>query len=127
MRESAEPVRAQNWRRACAVEDGGLGVEIGGLHNAYRSCTIVVAQYSVLRSRCVADGYPSIAAGRMLRMNLLQIVDLGKEQIEVAWRCDKAIPRYYSPLPFQDPLSADDRGQLRWYLEEHLQFSGRAE
>ena len=60
-------------------------------------------------------------------MNLLHIVDLGGDQIEVGWRRSSDIPRHYSPLPFEDPLSVEDRGELRWYLEEYLQFPYGAE
>ncbi len=60
-------------------------------------------------------------------MNLLHIVDLGDGQIEVGWRRGNEIPRHHSPLPFDDPLSPDDRRELRWYLEEYLQFPYGAE
>ena len=60
-------------------------------------------------------------------MNLLHIVDLTEGQIEVGWRRGSDIPRYYSPLPFEDPLSVEDRGELRWYLEQYLQFPYGAE
>jgi len=60
-------------------------------------------------------------------MNLLQIVDLGKGQIEVGWRRGNDLPRHYSPIPFEDPLTVEDRAELRWYLEEYLQFPYGAE
>ena len=60
-------------------------------------------------------------------MNLLHVVDLGVGQIEVGWRRGNEIPRHYSPLPFEDPLSSEDRRELRWYLEEYLQFPYGAE
>jgi tetratricopeptide (TPR) repeat protein len=60
-------------------------------------------------------------------MNLLQVVDLGEGKIEVSWRRGNELSRYLSPLPFEDPLSADDRRELRWYLEEYLQFPYGAE
>ena len=60
-------------------------------------------------------------------MNLLHIVDLGGGQIEVGWRRGNDIPGHYSPLPFEDPLRVEDRGELRWYLEEYLQFPYGAE
>jgi tetratricopeptide (TPR) repeat protein len=60
-------------------------------------------------------------------MNLLQVVDLGEGKIEVGWRWGNELPRHHSPLPFEDPLSAEDRRELRWYLEEYLQFPYGAE
>ncbi len=52
-------------------------------------------------------------------MNLLHIVDLGNGQIEVGWRRDNELPRHFSPIPFEEPLSAEDRAELRWYLEQY--------
>lgn len=47
------------------------------------------------------------------RMNLLHVVDLGNGQVEVGWRRDRGILRHYPPMPFEDPLSAEDRKDLR--------------
>ena len=61
-------------------------------------------------------------------MNLLHITDPGKGKIQVAWHCGNQLPRHYSaPVPFKDPLSAADRKELRWYLEEYLDFPYGAE
>ena len=46
-------------------------------------------------------------------MNLLHVVDLGNGQLEVGWRRDNEIPRHYSAIPFEDPLNAEDRKDLR--------------
>ena len=61
-------------------------------------------------------------------MNLLRLVDLGNGQIQVSWQRGIAAPRL-SPelLPFGDPLSPQDRAELRWYLEDYLQFPYGAE
>lgn len=61
-------------------------------------------------------------------MNLLHITDSGNGVVEVSWRRGDAIPRRYpSLIPFANPLSPKDRNELRWYLEDYLQFPYGAE
>ncbi|MEM3554981.1 MAG: hypothetical protein QXU79_04125 [Candidatus Micrarchaeaceae archaeon] len=61
-------------------------------------------------------------------MNLLHITDLGNGHIQVSWQRGSAIPRAYpQPIPFSDPLSMEDRKELRWYPEEYLLFPYGAE
>lgn len=61
-------------------------------------------------------------------MNLLQISHYGAGQIQVSWQRGKMIPRHYpKPLPLTDPLTTYERKELRWYLEEYLQFPYGAE
>jgi len=61
-------------------------------------------------------------------MNLLHVTDLGNGQIQVSWQRGKEIARnYVHPIPFSDPLSVEDRRELRWYLEEYLDFPYGAE
>ncbi len=61
-------------------------------------------------------------------MNLPQITDLGENQIQLAWQRGGEVARpYRHPLPFTDPLSPADRQELRWYLEENLDFPYGAE
>lgn len=61
-------------------------------------------------------------------MNLLHITDLGNGCVQVSSRYGDAIPRQHlSPIPFSDPLNEQDKSELRWYLEEYLQFPYGAE
>ncbi|MDP2727497.1 MAG: hypothetical protein Q8P59_08115, partial [Dehalococcoidia bacterium] len=61
-------------------------------------------------------------------MNLLHITDLANGHILVSWQRGKAIARACPhPIPFTDPLSTSDRDDLRWYLEDYLQFPYGAE
>jgi hypothetical protein len=60
-------------------------------------------------------------------MNLLQITDIPGSQAQVSWQHDAAIMRHCAPALFSDPLSIEDRKELRWYLEEYLQFPYGAE
>jgi tetratricopeptide (TPR) repeat protein len=61
-------------------------------------------------------------------MNCLQIKDLKKGQVQVAWQRENEDSRVYEyPIPFTDPLSVEDRKELRWYLEEYLMFPYGAE
>jgi len=61
-------------------------------------------------------------------MHLLQINDLQDGHIQVQWQREGGVARTYpQPLPFADPLSPADRAELRWYLEDYLQFPYGAE
>lgn len=60
-------------------------------------------------------------------MNRLQILDLRRGQIQLLWQADNAVPRLCQPTSFADPLTADDRAELRWYLEKFLGFPYGAE
>jgi hypothetical protein len=61
-------------------------------------------------------------------MNLLHITDLKNGRVQVSWRRGNNAERpYQNPVPFADPLSAEDRRELRWYLEDYLQFPYGAE
>ena len=59
-------------------------------------------------------------------MNLLQITGLGNGHVEVSWRHGNRT-RNYKNIPLADPMTAKDRGELRWYLEEYLSFPCGAE
>jgi len=59
-------------------------------------------------------------------MNLLTITDLGKGEVQVSWRIrDRS--RHCPVVPFADPLTTEDRAELRWYLEDFLSFPYGAE
>jgi tetratricopeptide (TPR) repeat protein len=60
-------------------------------------------------------------------MNTIYIADQGNSQIAISWQRGNSPPKYYPPIPFNDPLNAKDHGELRWYLEEYLQFPYGAE
>ncbi|MFC1713674.1 tetratricopeptide repeat protein [Candidatus Poribacteria bacterium] len=61
-------------------------------------------------------------------MNLLQITDLKNGHVQVSWHRGNQIPRHYQrPIPFADPLDEEARKELRWYLEEYLDFPYGAE
>ncbi|MFH1743459.1 MAG: hypothetical protein ABIH23_31020, partial [bacterium] len=61
-------------------------------------------------------------------MNLLHITRLDENHIQVSWQRGNEITRQYpEPIPFADPLTLKDRKELRWYLEEYLQFPFGAE
>lgn len=61
-------------------------------------------------------------------INLLQVTDLGNGHVQVAWqRNQNAFRTYPHPLPLANPLGGADRKELRWYLEEYLQFPFGAE
>jgi len=61
-------------------------------------------------------------------MNLLHITDLKNGHVQVAWQRGNAIPRSYAhPIAFADSLTTEDRKDLRWYLEQYLQFPYGAE
>src|SRR4051794_10369993 len=61
--------------------------------------------------------------------SLLQIVDREKGRIEVSWRAlgGMAVERRSPLLKFADPLTNEDRADLRWYLEDFLSFPYGAE
>src|SRR5258708_4469371 len=61
-------------------------------------------------------------------MNLLHISDLTNGTVQVSWQRGNEIARNYpEPIPFTSPLTAKDRSELRWYLEDYLQFPYGAE
>jgi len=60
-------------------------------------------------------------------LNLLQIIDQGEAGVQLSWQRGNAVPRFYGPIPFSDPLTAKARKELRWYLEDYLQFPYGAE
>jgi len=60
-------------------------------------------------------------------VNLLKISDLGDGHIQVLWQRGNEIIQYQHSIPFADPLSMEDKNELRWYLEEYLQFPYGAE
>ena len=60
--------------------------------------------------------------------NLITITDLGEGQVQVSWQRGSAPTRSCPQrLPFVDPLTTQDREELRWYLEEYLDFPYGAE
>src|SRR5687768_10292692 len=61
------------------------------------------------------------------QVNRLKVADLGGGQVQVVWQRDAEAERRSPGLPFANPLSAKDRQELRWYLEEYLQFPYGAE
>jgi hypothetical protein len=60
-------------------------------------------------------------------MNCLRITDLGKGRIQLSWQRGESALRQYQPSSFADPLTPEDRQDLRWYLEEFLRFPYGAE
>ncbi len=61
-------------------------------------------------------------------MNRLQINHMDGDQIQVEWQPERGQRRQYLNIkPFSDPLTDDDRSELRWYLEEYLGFPFGAE
>jgi len=63
-----------------------------------------------------------------MTMNILHITDLGNGKVQISWQSGSAVPRSCpEPIPFTDPLSVEDRKDLRWYLEKYLQFPYGAE
>lgn len=66
--------------------------------------------------------------GRPMLFNSISITDLGHGKIQVSWQHGSGAPISYArELPFVDPLSDEDRQELRWYLEEYLEFPYGAE
>jgi hypothetical protein len=60
-------------------------------------------------------------------MNTIYISDQGNSQITISWQRGNSHPKYFPPIPFEDPLNAEDHSELRWYLEDYLQFPYGAE
>ncbi|MBI5570066.1 MAG: tetratricopeptide repeat protein [Desulfomonile tiedjei] len=54
--------------------------------------------------------------------NILRIEDLTDGTVQVSWQRGNALRQYPEPVPFSDPLSRQDRKDLRWYLEEYLRY-----
>jgi len=64
----------------------------------------------------------------VMTMNILHITDLGNGKVQIEWKSGSVGTRSCpKPIPFTDPLSVEDREDLRWYLEEYLQFPYGAE
>lgn len=60
--------------------------------------------------------------------SVLLITDLGNSHVEVSWqRGDEASLKHPHPIRIVNPLTAKDRNQLRWYLEEYRGFPFGAE
>ena len=61
-------------------------------------------------------------------MSTLHITDIGNSKVQISWQAGSAIPRSCpEPIPFANPLTAQEREDLRWYLEGYLQFPYGAE
>src|SRR5437762_512405 len=64
----------------------------------------------------------------MDQKNILHIADLTNGQVQVSWQQANSSARPYPhPLTFNDPLTVEDRRELRWYLEVFLNFPYGAE
>ncbi|MEA3403763.1 MAG: CHAT domain-containing protein, partial [Armatimonadota bacterium] len=54
-------------------------------------------------------------------MHRLEIVDLGSDRIQVAWRMEEGAQPFASEgHDFAFPMEPEDRAELRWYLEDFL-------
>lgn len=63
-----------------------------------------------------------------MNMNILHIEDLGDGNIHVKWQSgDHAPVLSKQPFRFENPITDKDRDQIRWYLEEYIQFPYGAE
>jgi hypothetical protein len=60
-------------------------------------------------------------------MNTIYISDQGNSQITISWQRGNSPPKSYQPIPFEDPLNTEAHSELRWYLEDYLQFPYGAE
>ena len=56
----------------------------------------------------------------------LKLDDLGEGKVKVSWQMAN-VARDADPIRFDDPLTVADHVELRWYLEEFLQFPYGAE
>jgi tetratricopeptide (TPR) repeat protein len=64
----------------------------------------------------------------MSARNILHVTDLGDGHVQVSWQQGNSVPRHFAgQLSFSDPLTIADRAELRWYLEEFLEFPYGAE
>jgi len=87
--------------------------------SVYQQCCIISAA-----SRQAVE----ITGGRQILANLITITDLCQGKIQVSWQLGSTLTRsYLRQLPLVDPLSSEDRQELRWYLEEYLEFPYGAE
>lgn len=56
-------------------------------------------------------------------MHRLEIVDLGDGRIQVAWRLEQTAQPFASGgHHFAFPMEPKDRAELRWYLEEFVEW-----
>ncbi|HEY9231104.1 MAG TPA: CHAT domain-containing protein, partial [Blastocatellia bacterium] len=62
----------------------------------------------------------------MSQKNILKLEDLGEGKVKVSWQMAN-VARDADPIRFDDPLAVADHLELRWYLEEFLQFPYGAE
>ena len=54
--------------------------------------------------------------------NTLQIIDLaGTGQVQLSVQTDETC-QTAPPAPFQDPLDATDREEIRWYFHDYLSY-----
>ncbi|MBU7018636.1 MAG: CHAT domain-containing protein [Theionarchaea archaeon] len=60
-------------------------------------------------------------------MNFLEIRDIGNGQVQITWQRGNTVRPCLQPLPFEDPLTLEDKKELRWYLEDYLRFPYGAE
>jgi len=61
-------------------------------------------------------------------MNRLHLTHQGGDSVSLLWQRGTEVPRVWPhPLPFTNPLTPEDRRELRWYLEEYLTFPYGAE
>ncbi len=60
-------------------------------------------------------------------MNVLKIFDLGDGQIRISLRQGSTDLECPHSIPFTDPITREDRKELRWYLEEYLRYPYGAE
>jgi tetratricopeptide (TPR) repeat protein len=56
-------------------------------------------------------------------LNVLHIKDLRNGQIQFMWQRGNSLPIQYShPILVSNPLSSEEREELRWYLEDYLTY-----
>jgi hypothetical protein len=59
--------------------------------------------------------------------NILYITDLDDGNVQISWQTGNSVPRPCGPIRFEGPLTVADHVELRWYLEDYLQFPYGAE
>lgn len=63
----------------------------------------------------------------MSSRNNLQLHDLGNGDIQIFWQTGSSVARPAATVHFDDPLTVANHDDLRWYLEEYLNFPYGAE